>query len=104
MISFNTFDQTKEGIAAFFLCTMTGYLLYLLVEAPFTNLLTDFATRRKQALDESRISMKSTVKNDLIRPASMLNDKESNNGSIKDENSNLISIVRKEFIEEKKIN
>ena len=86
MVQFNTFDQTKEGIAAFAICTLAGYLLHLLVEAPFSNLLTELMSSRKET---KKVNNK--FDDDRIR--------------MKDENSNLISnLVQKELIDEKKIN
>lgn len=93
MISFTTFDQIKEGISAFAICSLAGYLLYLIVEAPFSNLLTHFATRKQRI-------KKDEFKYDLIKIDDAFKDLMG-----KDENNNrFFNIIGKQSIDEKKIN
>ena len=98
MISFTTFDQLKEGISAFVMVCMAGYLLYLLVEAPFSNILTEFVTKKR--------SKEKRAVNDLLNHHVQPNEPENQYDFVKqDANNNSIrDIVQKELAEEKKIN
>lgn len=108
MISFTTFDQLKEGISAFVMVCLAGYLLYLLVEAPFSNLLTEFVTRKKakeQVNESGSQSARFVGSKGATEPASRPTEMSDEHFAKPDENANSIrGIVRKEIAEEKKIN
>lgn len=79
---------------------LAGYLLYLLVEAPFSNLLTEFVTRKKGKESVELAGSKSAEL--TTRQFSKEHLGKEHFG--KDENENSIrGIVRKEVAEEKKI-
>lgn len=112
MISFTTFDQIKEGISAFVMVCMAGYLLYLLVEAPFSNILTEFVTKKR-----SKAKVETETKDKVGQSGrfagsrgpvgkGLASQAEESNDFVKpDENANTFrGIVRKEIAEEKKIN
>lgn len=98
MISFNTFDQIREGVAAFVICSLAGYLLYLLIEAPFANLQADLMLRKsKKDVEIAVLKEEINIVNNSDKLDSIF---------FKDQNNNLIRIVNKDknlIRDEKKI-